>query len=77
MNQNKPTDIENRSVDAKEEGGAGRRIEWEFGISRCKLLPIEWITDMMLLESAGNHFQYAAINQCPGKRVQKRMCVRA
>ena len=30
-------DIENRHVDSKEEG-IGRRMEWEVGIRRCKLL---------------------------------------
>ena len=25
-------------------GGGGRWMEWEFGISRCKLLYIKWIT---------------------------------
>ena len=34
---------ENRLVVAKGEGGEG--IEWEFGISRCKLLYIEWINN--------------------------------
>ena len=36
----KQTDIENRFVTAK--GGRGGK-DWEFGISRCKLLYIEWI----------------------------------
>ena len=25
-------------------GGGGEGMEWEFGVSRCKLLYIEWIT---------------------------------
>ena len=36
------TDIENRLVVAKGKGG-GRERDGEFGISRCKLLYIEWI----------------------------------
>ena len=37
----KQTHIENRLV-ANEKSGKG--IEWEFGINRCKLLYIQWIT---------------------------------
>ena len=41
QNRNRLTDIENRLVVAK--GGGG--MEWEFGISRCKLVYIEWINN--------------------------------
>ena len=34
----------------------GGRMEWEFGISRCKLLYIEWINDKVLLYSQGTIF---------------------
>ena len=43
-----------------EEGGGG--IEWEFGVSRCKLLYIEWINNKALLYSIGNYIQYPVIN---------------
>ena len=36
-NRNRLTDIENRLVVAKGEGDGGGK-DWEFGISRCKLL---------------------------------------
>ena len=42
-------------------GGSGGEINWEFGISRCKLLHIEWINNKVLLYSTGNYIQY------PGK----------
>ena len=48
------TDIENRVVVAKGQGSEGGKY-WEFGISRCKLLHIEWI-DEVLLYSTGNIF---------------------
>ena len=35
--------IENKLVIAKEEG-AGGGMEWDVGVSRCKLLCIKWIT---------------------------------
>ena len=34
-------------------GGTGRT--WEFGISRCKFLHLEWISDEVLLYSTGNY----------------------
>ena len=39
-------------------GGGGRRgsgMDWEFGVSRCKLLPLEWISNEILLYSTGNY----------------------
>ena len=48
-------------MDAKGEG-AGEGKDWEFGISRCKLLYIEWINDKVLLYSMGNYIQYPVIN---------------
>ena len=29
--------------------GAGGRMDWEFGVSRCKLLHLEWINNKVLL----------------------------
>ena len=42
-------------------GGQGEK-DWEFGISRCKLLCIEWINNKVLLYSTGNYIQYLVIN---------------
>ena len=44
------------------EGGGGGRLDWEFRISRCKLLYIEWISNKVLLYSTGNYIQYPVIN---------------
>ena len=49
-------------------GGGGK--DWEFGISRCKLLYIEWIKNKVLLYSTGNHIQYPVINR-NGKEYEK------
>ena len=38
------------------------RMEWEFGISRCKLLYIEWINNKVLLCSTGSHIRHPVIN---------------
>ena len=45
---------------AKGEEGVGR-VDWEFGVSRCKLLYVEWIKKV-LLYSTGNYIQYPVIN---------------
>ena len=47
-------------VVAKGEGGGGG-MDWEFGISRCKLLYIGWINNQVLLYSIGNYIQYPNI----------------
>ena len=68
-NRNRLTNIENRLVVAKG-AGCGRRMEWEFGVSRCKLLYREWINNKVLLYSTGNYIQYPMINH-NGKEYKK------
>ena len=36
-------------------GGGGSRLHTEFGISRCNLLHLEWISNEILLYSTGNY----------------------
>ena len=67
--QNNIRDIENRLVIAKAEGG-GRGKTWKFGISRCKLVYIEWINNKLLLYSTGNCIQYPVRNH-NGKEYEK------
>ena len=43
------------------EGGEGKN--WEFGISRCKLLYTGWINNKVLLYSIGNYAHYPEINR--------------
>ena len=45
-------------------------MDWESGISRCKLLYIEWINNEVLLYSTGNYIQYPVINH-NGKEYEK------
>ena len=53
------------------QGGGGRgRNDWEFGVSRCKLLYIGWINNTVLLYSTGNYIQYSVINH-NGKEYEK------
>ena len=46
---------------AKEERG-GRGMDWEFGVSRYKLLHLEWISSEVLLYSAGKYIQSLGID---------------
>ena len=43
-------------------GYQGGGKDWEFGISRCKLLYGEWINNKGLLYSTGKYIQYPVIN---------------
>ena len=52
-------DIKNKLTVAKV-GRGGK--DWESGISRCKLLYIEWINNRVLLCSIENYIQYPMIN---------------
>ena len=52
-----------------ERGGGG--MDWEFGISRCKLLYIEWINNKVPLYSTENYIQYPMINH-NGKEYEKK-----
>ena len=47
-------DMENRHVVAKG-GGGGSGMDWEFWVNRCKLLPLEWKHNEILLYSTGNY----------------------
>ena len=46
-------DLENRLVVAKVEGEGW--VDWEFGLSRCKQLHLEWISNGILLHSTENY----------------------
>ena len=51
--------------------GIGGEIEWEVGVSRCELLYIEWINNVVLY-STENYIQHPMINH-NGKEYKKRM----
>ena len=43
-------------------GRGGSARDWEFGVSRCKLLHLEWISNEVLLYSTGNYIQSLGID---------------
>ena len=53
--EKKIMDLEKRLVVAKSAKfltrGGGSGMDWEFGVNRCKLLPLEWISNEILLYS--------------------------
>ena len=53
-------------------GGKGGEKDWEFGISRCKLVYLGWINNKVLLYSTGSYIQYPVINH-NGKEYEKRI----
>ena len=59
------SDIENRLVVAMGERG-GSRMDWDFGVSRCELLHLEWINIEVLLYSTGNCIQSLGVD-CDGR----------
>ena len=46
------------------QGGSG--MDWEFGVSRSKLWPLEWISNEVLLYSRGNYIQSLAMEHDGG-----------
>ena len=58
-----------RFVLAKGSKGGGRK-DWEFGVSRYKLVYTEWINNKVLLDSTGNCIRYLVRNH-NGKAYEK------
>ena len=54
---------------------AGKGEDWEFGVNRCKLLYLEWISNEALLYSTGNYIQSLGTEYCMEDGMRKRMCV--
>ena len=61
QSRNRLSDIENRCVVGKgEQDGEG--VEWDFGISRCKLEYPGWMKNKVALQGTGNCIQKLEIN---------------
>ena len=58
QNRNRLTDTDNRLVIVKGESV----IDLEFGVSRYKLLHLEWISNGVLLYSTGNYIRDLGID---------------
>ena len=54
--------------------GGSRGMDWEFEISRFKLVYLEWINNKILSYSTRNYVQYPVIN-CNGKEQEKNVYI--
>ena len=61
LNCETESDSETRLVVAKVRG-KGEGMDWEIGISRCKLLYTDWINNTDLLYSTGNYIHYLVLS---------------
>ena len=52
--------------------GVGEGVEWEAGVSICKLLYIDWINNKVLLYSTQNYIQYPMINHSGKVHLKKK-----
>ena len=50
-------------------------MEWDFGVSRCKLLFIEWINNKALLYNTGSYTQYPVTNHSGKEHKKESVCV--
>ena len=53
--ENKQTRGHGEKTCGCQKGEKGSVRDWEFGVSRCKLLHLEWIGNDILLYSPGNY----------------------
>ena len=56
-------------------GAGGQGKDWEFGISRCKLVYTEWINNKVLQYSTGNYIQYPVISQNEKEHEKEYICI--
>ena len=61
QNRNRLTDIENRLMVAKGEGG-GSGTDWEFEVIMYKLLHLVWMNNKVLPYSTGTYIQSLGID---------------
>ena len=51
-------------------GGGESGMDWKFGVNRCKLLHLEWISNKILLYSPGNYI-WSLMMEHDGGRCEK------
>ena len=47
-------------------------MDWELGVNRCRLLPLEWISNKILLCSPGNYVRSLMMEH---ENVRKKECI--
>ena len=66
----KQTDRHREQTCCYQQGGGLRGMGWEFGVSRCKLICVEWMNNKVLLYSTGIYIKYPGIKH-NGKEYKK------
>ena len=60
-------------------GGEGSGMDWESVVNRCRLLPLEWISNEILLYSTGkyicSHLWWTMMEDNEGKRMYIHVCM--
>ena len=51
------------------------RMDTEFGVSRCKLLHLEWLSNEVLLYGTGNYIQSPGTNHGGRKYKKGNVCI--
>ena len=49
-------------------------MDWEFGVNRCKLLPLEWISNEILLYSTRKYIESLMMEHDGGQCEKKNVC---
>ena len=49
-------------------------MDWEFGVGKCKLLYLEWISDEVLLYSTGNYIHSLGVEHDGRQYEKKNVC---
>ena len=49
-------------------------MDWDSGVNRCKLMPLEWISNEILLYSTGNYVWSLMVEDNVRKRMYVCMC---
>ena len=55
--------------------GGGGGTDWELGVNRCRLLPLEWISNEVLLCSTGNSVQSLMMEHVNVRKKDLYLCV--
>ena len=56
--ENKPTHGHGEQTCGCQGGGGGSGMDGVLWVTRCKLLPLEWISNEILLYSTGNYIHH-------------------
>ena len=52
-------------------GRGGRGMDWELGVHRCKILYLEWISNVILLYDTGKYIYSLVMEHDGGKHEKK------